>query len=799
MKAGSSFPFRAILFLAISLWFFSSCEPSGSGVKLELPKKSEIVGLASPIQLNDGMTVVNLEDYFLDPLKITGVKINAENVSHTFFSDEKRLEMEAGENAPSLFTMTMTVDGFDYDFLVKKSLRKKVNLSYTVPDGKTVESVKLVGDLNNWNPANTPMTKEGNVWSVDLNLNPGRYPYQVVVDGEWILDPANPEKISNGMGGFNSILEVKKPDLKDLPFLYPKSIEGGEVVLGNTHGLKYTIAFWENSLLETKKTPEGIFIPIPANAKKVERSFIRVFAEGDAGRSNDIKIPLHFGEPVMDASKFSRKDKEAQIMYFALVDRFNNGNKDNDDPLEDERLTPIQNYMGGDLSGIAQKIKDGYFDELGINALWLSPITQNPLKAYQEFPEPRRWYSGYHGYWPISSSKIDHRFGTDEEFHDLVSAAHGDDVNVLLDYVCNHVHEEHPIYKAHPEWATQLDLPDGTKNIRIWDEQRLTTWFDTFMPTLDLSNPEVIELQADSAFYWLKKFNLDGYRHDATKHIPEEFWRYLTKKIKNEIIVEEGRPIYQIGETYGSNELISTYIGSGQVDAQFDFNLHFTARDAFAKDDGSLLDIANAMRETFDYFGYHTSMGNISGNHDQTRFMGYASKAVRYDEDPKEAGYARDIQVLDKRGYGKLTSMMAFLMSVPGVPVIYYGDEIGMVGGSDPDNRRMMRFTDLKPEEENLRKRVIRLTQMRKNDPTLTYGDTYMLKTDKDVLAYARVYFGQVRIFVFRKGNTKEIELELPDFLQGEYTSNWGTEQPTIEGSTLKITVPADGFAILKN
>ena len=185
---------------------------------------------------------------------------------------------------------------------------------------------------------------------------------------------------------------------------------------------------------------------------------------------------------------------------------------------------------------------------------------------------------GYHGYWPISSSRVDRRFGDEALLKRLIDTAHAHGINVLLDYVANHVHQEHPLLVQHPDWITTLDLPDGRKNIRIWDEHRLTTWFDTFMPSLDLERPEVYQTMSDSALFWLEKFPLDGFRHDATKHIPEVFWRTLTRKIKERIVGPQGRSIYQIGETFGSRQLIGSYVGSGMIDAQFDFNFYFDAR-----------------------------------------------------------------------------------------------------------------------------------------------------------------------------------------------------------------------------
>ena len=387
-------------------------------------------------------------------------------------------------------------------------------------------------------------------------------------------------------------------------------------------------------------------------------------------------------------------------------------------------------------------MQEGFFTDLGFNTLWLSPITQNPENAFVEWPEPHRKFSGYHGYWPTSTTTVDHRFGTSAELHALVDAAHKKNTNVLLDFVSNHVHEEWPLYQQHPEWGTQLDLPDGTKNIRIWDEQRLTTWFDTFLPSLDHSNPEVRNLLADSAMFWLKEYNLDGFRHDATQHIPQAFWRLLTQKVKAHQQAT-GQPVFQIGETFGSRELIGDYVGTGQLDGQFDFNLYFDARSSFIA--GTPKPLAESLRESLEYYGYHHLMGNITGNHDMPRFITFAGNRLKFDEDPIEAGWTRDVQVRDPAGYQKLQQLTTFLMTIPGIPVVYYGDEIGMPGAGDPDNRRDMRFEGYTREEQATRDHLKTMLELRNSNMALLYGDLHNIQTSHDgtCLTFERSYFDE--------------------------------------------------------
>ena len=164
----------------------------------------------------------------------------------------------------------------------------------------------------------------------------------------------------------------------------------------------------------------------------------------------------------------------------------------------------------------------------------------------------------------------------------LIDDAHQHGINVLIDYVANHVHKEHPFFKNHRDWFGQLELPDGTLNLREWDKHRLTTWFEPFLPKFDyINSAEALDTMTSNAVWWLQETNADGFRQDAVKHIPNIFWRTLTRKIKSEISIPEHKNIFQIGETFGSYDLINSYVNNGQLDAQFNFNLYDTAIPVF--------------------------------------------------------------------------------------------------------------------------------------------------------------------------------------------------------------------------
>ena len=495
------------------------------------------------------------------------------------------------------------------------------------------------------------------------------------------------------------------------------------------------------------------------------RSYLRIFAEDENYLFNDILLPLQDGKIVTDASQLDRHDPQTQILYSVLIDRFYNGNPSNDWKMNSPEVLDIVDYQGGDLAGITQKISEGYFEQLGVNTLWISPITQNPWDAWGCYPfkngnkyDPTKTYtkfSGYHGYWPIYATQLEQRFGTPDELRTLLDSAHAHGINVVLDYVANHMHINSPTLQQHPDWHTDSILPDGRRNFELWDDARLTTWFDKHIPTLDLERTEVCEQMTDSALYWLENYDLDGFRHDACKHIPEGYWRMLGQKIATRW---PGRPIWMIGETYGSPELIGGYVKSGMLNAQFDFNVYFTTREALCGLTGMDQILSNELTSLHTYGAHHT-MGNISGNHDQIRFASIAGGAIDIHSSGKEEGWTQEVGIGDaEKAYKRALLLEVINMTLPGVPCIYQGDEYGEVGGNDPDNRHMMRFDKLNADEQYMRAKVSELAHLRRHSMPLLYGDLIPLIDRPDEIIYQRIYLGQkVTVIINRQTLSYEI------------------------------------------
>ncbi|GAB5556247.1 MAG: hypothetical protein SchgKO_04600 [Schleiferiaceae bacterium] len=749
-------------------------------------------GLGTAIQLKPGETPFVPTDYFYEGSEglsyewPEGISVGRQSGDTLFLT---------GDISQAMASVNIQYNGKKYDIPLKRSAEQPYTLSFDWDD-KPEHPVYLFGSFNAWNRTDLEVEfdKRGRA-EVTLYLSPGTYEYKMFSNGEEFVDPSNEKTVSNGMGSFNNqiVQEMEGTTPKPISFIrfvghqteggnpvFRESITGVDLQLRVPNN-QFVEAYWQNQKLSVFQDGDQATITIPAEAERWERSFVRVYSGTEYATSNDLLIPIQRGYPVMTPNQLKRDDWETAIMYFLMIDRFKDGNPKNTEALNDPSVNSKADYHGGDIAGITQEIEAGFFDTLGVNTVWISPITQNPKGAWGLWDQSgvKTAFSGYHGYWPISNIKPDYRFGTPEEVHQFLDDAHAKNYNVLLDYVANHVHQEHPVYQKNPDWVTPLYLEDGSLNTERWDDHRLTTWFDTFMPTLDLRRREICEPMTDSAMVWVTEYDFDGFRHDATKHIDELYWRMLTQKVKNQ--TKGQQRIYQIGETYGSPELINSYISTGMLDAQFDFNLYDAAVTTFATttDGKRLIEVLNQSLSTY---GHHHTMGNISGNQDRSRFITLASGEVAFDEDQKLAGWTREIGPPQPEAYKKSAMLMAFNFAIPGIPVIYYGDEYGSYGGNDPDNRKDMDFGPYEGPSAQLRKQVIQLAHLRKKNMALLYGETSNIRAEMGVISFERTYL-QNKFRIVINNSNEAIKLEVPEKAIVHFKENTET---TDSGWTLK-------------
>lgn len=695
----------------------------------------------------------------------------------------------------------------EFTIIGKSEIKQAVTFTYK-PENE-IERINLFGSFNGWNRENHLMHDEDNdgIHEISISLDPGRYEYKFFIDGEELVDPLNPDQVPNGFGGWNSVISVKplyagKTYLHQTGYL---STTSGTLLTfyyeSGSHGKTDVIALLDNEPISENFInieSRRIFINLPQKVMSGLRT-IRLGVNEDNRASNLQTILLYDGQPVGDMPFTTWYDA---VIYSIMIDRFYDGDPANSIPVEHPELYFQANYQGGDLQGIIDKLEEGYFEKLGINTFWLSPVIDNTNNAYKEFPAPHRYYTGYHGYWPIHPTRVEEKFGNMDLLKKLIRLAQSTGIKVLLDFVANHVHEEHPFWKEHRDWFGVLELPDGSLNLRKWDEHRLTTWFEPYMPSFDFEGSrEALEVMTDNAVWWLEETGADGFRHDAVKHIPNEFWRMLTRKIKERLQVPNNKIYYQVGETFGSYELVSSYVNNGQLDAQFNFNLYDTAIPVFIDENLPFTALDEQMNKTFSVYGVNHLMGNVMDSHDKVRFMAYADGDVTPGEDASEIGWINPPQVDNKSSYDKLKLYLTYLITIPGIPIVYYGDEIGMTGAADPDNRRMMRFDDdLTEWEKETLVDAGKIIQLRSKHSALRYGDFLTILADQNIYAYIRSDMNERILIVLNKSSeTEEVELKFPGFYEiGKAENLLSGESYNIKDDQLVLNLKERSFIVLK-
>lgn len=768
-----------------------------------------IKDLIQPINLlQDESTVVVIGDIFYsDNYDVEFLSSANINTSYNKQTMEVLLTPKNGFSGMELVSFKLNSEVFQIP--VKLSKSKKYRFSYRPETGE--KQVNLFGQFNSWNRQSLPMndTNGDGILEVEIPLDPGRYEYKFFVDGREVFDPVNPDKVPNGMGDFNS-LRIIEESAKDKMFLHVLGSERTkkDLVLkfyfddadhSNLIDKKNLIVLFDNKIFPSELVKiKGREIALTVKGKMLLGEHSVRIALNRMGRHSNIQTIQLLNGTIAGGSE--TKTLNDNIIYSLMIDRFSNGDKSNDDPIEHDSLFSPANYQGGDLQGIINKIEDGYFDKLGVNAFWISPIIDNTNNAYREFPAPHRWFTGYHGYWPTSSNKVEEHFGDMKLVKNLVELVHQKDSKVYLDYVAHHVHQEHWMWKDHRDWFGTYNLPNGRLNLRLFDEYRLSTWFEPYMPSFDfVSSYEALEFMTDNAVWWLKVTGADGFRHDAVKHVPNEYWRMLTNKLNREIAVPQKKAIYQIGETFGGIDLIASYVNNGQLSAQFNFNLYDVAIPTFLDENASFKLLDYQMQKCFQVFGYNNLMGNIMDSHDKIRYMAYADGDLAInDGSAGEAAWNNPPKVDDPKSYDKLKLHLAYLLTIPGIPIIYYGDEIGMTGAADPDNRRMMRFGDeLNEFEKQTLEDVSNLIHIRKEHPALRYGDFLTLQADENIYSYLRSDMNERILTIINKSpNNQNLDYTLPEM----YKTN--TVRDLISGKKYmvdnnKVSINIDGIKYL--
>jgi glycosidase len=450
----------------------------------------------------------------------------------------------------------------------------------------------------------------------------------------------------------------------------------------------------------------------------------------DAGQDlRPLFVPMWIG-PGVHYADFTWHDA---IIYQIFTDRFLDADPGNDLDNSQGDLARVTDrrsqWQGGDFAGITKKIKDGYFDAMGVNTLWISsPIIDShdsqPAVALADHTR----YASYHSYHPVATgyTDLDHlgyatpiepAFGTAAELHELVAEAHKRGMRILTDFVANHLHKGAKLYALHPDWFFPYNACDNR-----WDEARLGCWFTTDTPDFDYgAHPDAVKTVVDHALWMIQEFDLDGFRADALKHMDDKFVRALKAAVVAEIETtvvdhaksEEPTVFYMVGESLGG--WARYHVRADMVQGQVDEGFYYNTKGALLTFDESVRQLAEfAIPNDTAYLtpqdtmggrgGYPGAvMGNFFGNHDQVRALTEA----------KQKG----------GGYERLRLAQTFLMTSPkNVPMLYQGDEYGTEGGPDPDNRKMQRFEGLTADEQATLANLRKAGSLRAAHPALRRG-----------------------------------------------------------------------------
>ena len=369
------------------------------------------------------------------------------------------------------------------------------------------------------------------------------------------------------------------------------------------------------------------------------------------------------------------------VVYLIMPDRFANGDTTNDSPAKSPGLIDRSKgryYHGGDLAGVRQRLP--YLKSLGVTAIWLNPIYDNNDRLNERETYDGQAITDYHGYGAVDFYAVDEHLGTLAEFRQLVDDAHRSGIKIILDMVANHAGPYHPWVNDSPTptWFHGTAAKHLANTWQVWTladpystpamrEATLDGWFIDILPDLNQSDPDVARYINQNTLWWAGVSGIDGIRQDTWPYVPRAFWRDWMTAIKREY-----PSMTVVGEVFdGDPSLVSFFQGGRRgwdgidtrVDALFDFPLLFPLRRAFAEGK-SLREVAQMLSRDHLYPNASALM-TFLGNHDVGRFM-------------NEAGATID----------GLKLAYTFLLTVRGTPLLYYGDEIAMPGGGDPDNRR---------------------------------------------------------------------------------------------------------------
>jgi len=493
------------------------------------------------------------------------------------------------------------------------------------------------------------------------------------------------------------------------------------------------------------------------------------------------------------------------VIYLIMPDRFADGDPANDDPPGSKGLFDRgkdRYYHGGDLQGIIDHLP--YLRDLGVTALWLNPWYDNVNQRNERETYGGQAITDYHGYGAVDFYGVDEHLGTLASLQELVDKAHGAGIKVIQDQVANHSGPYHPWVKDSPTptwyygteakhlantWQTwTLQDPSATPDVQ---KATLEGWFIDILPDLNQDDPEVARYIVQNTLWWVGVTGLDAIRQDTLPYVHRRFWREWMAAIKR-----EHPKVTVVGELFDGDPVLVSFFQGGAarfdgidsgIDTLFDFPAYFKIREAFAQ--GKPLRDLAMMRARDHLYRDPSSLVTFLGLHDVPRFMSEPGATAR-----------------------GLELAFTFLLTARGVPLLYYGDEIGMAGGGDPDNRRdfpggwkadarnAFEPGGRAPQEDEVFQHVRRLTSLRKELPALRGGSTADLVVTDHQWVYARERDGRVVVVALNNAEAAATidapaAVGLPDGTV--LADRLGGSGGRVEAGRIRITLPGWSSAIL--
>ena len=466
-----------------------------------------------------------------------------------------------------------------------------------------------------------------------------------------------------------------------------------------------------------------------------------------------------------------------EILYFAMTDRFENGDKGNDvqvDPSDPER------FHGGDWKGITNKLDD--LKELGVTALWISPPTKNDRDFFGK--------DGFHGYWPTNFLETEPSFGTMDDLKELVSSAHDKGMKVLIDLVLNHTGYNHPWTKDPQTRAEKFHDPD----LRFQDDMINGSLFG--LPDLAQERPEVADGLIDMAKFWARETGCDGFRLDAIMHLPSDFQKRFVAEMKEEF----GDDFFVLGEAYtGPPSRLAEFQQNGDMDSVYDFSFSEAVRNVAGHNENhNFITRWLEFRKLKDEFPGEAY--RIKKSKPDARQLSELFAQDKVYEDPRSLvtlvenhDMPRFITAAGPEAKEKFKQALALEFTVRGIPLLYYGAEDGM-GLQENDLRADKRHGD----DPEMRDFVKTLAHLRHDSPALRRGAQKEIAAEKRFYAFSREAAGDT-VLVAANFDDEDMEKKLPLPAAGlvwKEVLSGKIYEP--DGSDLSIKLPARGTAVLR-